>query len=203
MLEGLFPGLTGELVARGCSLGDMLADARICIGGHRFAPGPSGVQMLNVSRPALEQAIRRRVLDLPPVRPVGSTDVAGLVTDRAQSRVLGTRVIGRADGSAEETVLGDLVVDATGRGSRLPVWLESLGRPRPETERLFVDVGYASRQHRLAPGALDGGIGILSGPTPWHPRGGALALIEDGRCLVPSLLAIDGAPAIARVGRRV
>ena len=30
----------------------------------------------------------------------------------------------------------DLVVDATGRGSRSPSWLEALGYPRPETEQV-------------------------------------------------------------------
>ncbi len=183
-LEELFAGLTDELVGQGARVGDMLADCRVLFGGHRFAPGPSGLTALCVSRPALERAVRRRVADLPGVRLLGRTDVVGLVADRDAQRVLGARVMGRADGSAEEELRGDLVVDATGRGSRLPGWLESLGHPRPPVEQMRVGVGYASRQYRLAPGALGDDVFAVSGPTPERPRGGALSLIEQGRCLV-------------------
>ena len=93
-------------------------------------------------------------------------------------------MIGRADGSAEEWLEADLVVDATGRGSRLPSWLEAAGYPSPQRERVVVRVGYASRQYRLAPGALGGDLVLLSAPTPDRPRGGALSVIEGDRCMV-------------------
>jgi hypothetical protein len=45
----------------------------------------------------------------------------------------------------------DFVVDATGRGSRLSAWLEEGGWPRPELERLEVDVRYLSARFRSSP----------------------------------------------------
>ncbi len=108
----------------------------------------------------------------------------GLVTDRPGHEVVAVRVIGRDDGSAEQELWCDLVVVATGRGSRLPVWLEQLGYPRPPRRQLTVGVGYASREVRLAPGALGDDLVALSGPTPARPRGGGLSLVEGGRCLV-------------------
>jgi hypothetical protein len=51
------------------------------------------------------------------------------------------------------------VVDATGRGSRAPVWLEALGYPRPEPEQVRVGLGYATRTYRLPPDALHGDLG--------------------------------------------
>lgn len=184
VLEEMLPGLTSELVAEGAAIGDMLADTRLCFGGHRFARGEAQLTALCVSRPALEAAIHRRVVALPEVRVLDGRDIVGLTTDRGGRRVTGVRVIGREDGSAAEVLGADLVVDATGRGSRLPVWLAELGYPQLDTEEVRVDVGYATRQYRLPVGALGSDLVVLSGPTPDVPRGGGASRVEGDRCLV-------------------
>ena len=51
-----------------------------------------------------------------------------------------------------EFVAADLVVDAAGRGTRLPVWLEQWGYQRPPEKTLDVGIGYASHQFRLPEG---------------------------------------------------
>lgn len=183
-LERMLPGVTAELVASGALVGDMLADTRLCFGGFRFLRGSSGLTAVCVSRPTLEAVIRRRVAGTAGVQLLGGMDVAGLALASGGGRVVGARLIGRADGSAEERLDADLVVDATGRGSRLPAWLEAAGYAPPEQQRLTVRVGYASRQYRLAPGAIGDDLVMISAPTPDRPRGGALSLIEGGRCLV-------------------
>lgn len=184
VLEELLPGLTAELAGLGAPVGDMLADTRICFGGSRFRRATSGLTAVCVSRPTLEAAVRRRVVASAGVRVLDGRDVVGLVTSSDARRVTGAKVIGRADGSAEERLDADLVVDATGRGSRLPGWLEAAGYEPPPRERVTVRVGYASRRYHLAPGALGGDLVLLSAPTPDRPRGGALSLIEGGHCLV-------------------
>jgi len=183
-LEELFDGLTAELVDLGAPAGDMLQDLRAYFGGHRLQPGPSGLLALQASRPMLEASLRARVRALPSVRFMDRCDVAGLTTTPDGGRVTGVRVVRRLDGSAEQTVTADLVVDATGRGSRTPTWLEMLGYPRPPVDRVQIGIGYASRTYRFVPGLLDGRLGILNAPTPDHPRGGALATIENDRLLV-------------------
>jgi 2-polyprenyl-6-methoxyphenol hydroxylase-like FAD-dependent oxidoreductase len=183
-LEELFHGLTAELVGLGAPAGDLLEDLRAYFGGHRLQPGPSGLLALQASRPMLEAGIRARVRALPSVEFLDRCDVAGLTTTSDGGRVTGARVVRRLDGSAEQTLTADLVVDATGRGSRTPAWLEMLGYPRPPVDRVEIGIGYASRTYRLVPGLLDGSLGILNAPTPDHPRGGALAAIENDRFLV-------------------
>jgi 2-polyprenyl-6-methoxyphenol hydroxylase-like FAD-dependent oxidoreductase len=183
-LEELFDGLTAELVDRGAPAGDMLEGLRAYFGGHRLQPGPSGLLALQASRPMLEAGLRARVRTLPSVEFMDRCDVAGLTTTSDGGRVTGARVVRRLDGSAEQTVTADLVVDATGRGSRTPAWLEMLGYPRPPVERVRIGLGYASRTYRLVPGLLDGHLGILTAATPDHPRGGALAAMESDRFLV-------------------
>ena len=182
-LEQLFDGLTAELVGRGAPAGDMQEGIRAYLGGHRLRPGPSGLLALQASRPLLEAGLRARVRTLPCVEFMDRCDVAGL-TASDDGRVTGARVIARLDGSAEQTLTADLVVDATGRGSRTPAWLEMLGYPRPPVERVRIGLGYASRTYRLVPGLLDGDLGILTAATPDHPRGGALAAMENDRFLV-------------------
>jgi 2-polyprenyl-6-methoxyphenol hydroxylase-like FAD-dependent oxidoreductase len=182
-LEELFDGLTAELVGLGAPAGDVLEHLRAYFGGHRLHPGPSGLLALQASRPLLEASLRARVRALPSVEFMDRCDVAGLTTTSGGGRVVGARVVRRLDGSAEQTLTADLVVDATGRGSRMPVWLEMFGYPRPPVERVRIGLGYASRTYRLSPGVLNGDLGILNAATPDHPRGGALAALENDRFL--------------------
>ena len=184
ILEDLFPGLTGELVAGGAPSGDMLGDARLHLGGHRFARTHAGLPMLSVSRPYLERAVRDRVRSWSNVTFAPACDVLGLVTTRDGRRVTGVRLLRRTDGSAAEVLDAELVIDAMGRGSRCPVWLEDLGYRPPAEERVVVDLGYVTRHYRLPSDALDGDWGTLQGPTPALARGGALAHIEGDRWIV-------------------
>jgi len=183
-LEELFPGLTAELVAHGVPAGDMQADTRLFFSGHRLRQAPAGLVVLCASRPVLEGRVRARVRALPNVRLVDRCYVVGLATTPDRRRVTGARLLRRADGSAEELLGADLVVDATGRGARTPAWLEALGYPRPEREQVRVGLGYASRIYRLPPDALGGDLAVLHAATPRHPRAGALQVLEGDRWMV-------------------
>lgn len=184
LLEELFPGLTAELVAGGAASGDLLGDARLHLGGHRFVRQRSDLPTVSVSRTQLEDRVRTRVRGLPQVRIVDRCDVVGLVSAGHGRRIAGVRVLRRADGSAEETVEADLVVDAMGRGSRVPAWLQGLGYERPEEDRVEVALVYATRRYRLADAALEGDWGTLQGPTADCLRGGTLARIEGDTWMV-------------------
>ena len=183
-LEELFPGLTAELVDLGAPAGDVLGHLRAYFGGHQLRPGPSDLLALQASRPMLEAGIRARVRALPSVDFMDQCDVAGLTTTSDSDRVTGARLVRKLDGSAEQTLSADLIVDATGRGSRTPTWLEDLGYQRPPVEHVRIGIGYASRVYRFVPGMLGDDIGILIAPTPDHPRGGGLAAIENDRFIV-------------------
>jgi 2-polyprenyl-6-methoxyphenol hydroxylase-like FAD-dependent oxidoreductase len=183
-LEELFPGLTAALVAHGARAGDPLANVRWYLNGHRLRQAGTGLVALCASRPLLEGHVRARVRALPNVRFLDACDVVGPATTPDGRRVTGARVLRRADGGAEEVLDADLVVDATGRGSRTPLWLEALGYGRPETEQVRIGLGYATRTYRLPPDALGADLGILLGGTPEHSRGGALFVLEGGRWMV-------------------
>jgi 2-polyprenyl-6-methoxyphenol hydroxylase-like FAD-dependent oxidoreductase len=171
-LEELFPGFSADLVAHGAPAGDPLANGRWYLNGQRLRQAPTGMVALCASRPLLEGHVRARVRALPNVTFLDACDLLGLTTTPDGRRVTGARVRHRT-GGAEEVLGADLVVDATGRGSRTPTWLEALGYTRPETEQVRIGLGYATRTYRLPADALGGDLGVLHAPTPEHPRGAA------------------------------
>lgn len=183
LLDELFPGLTTTLIEQGAVTGDILGDSRWQLSGHQLAKVDIGLPALMASRPFLEGHIHTRVHALPNVTMVEHTDVVGLIAADAGRRIAGVQVHANGGGGARD-LPADLVVDATGRGSRTPVWLAELSYQRPAVDRVDVGLGYASRLYRLRPGALGTDIAVVTAGTPDNPRGGALAAIEGGRHLV-------------------
>ncbi|MEN3539945.1 FAD-binding monooxygenase [Microbispora sp. ZYX-F-249] len=194
ILEELFPGFTGDAVAAGIPTGD-LGELRWYFNGVRLEPAPTGLVCVSAARPVLESRVRARVAALPGVRFVDRCDITGLTTTPDRRRVTGVRV--HHHGGSPETLEADLVVDATGRGSRTPVWLEEFGYRRPEEERIRIDLTYTTRHYRLPDeGVLNGDLSINPVSSPSHPRGAFFSRIEDGRCVL-SLTGVlgDAAPA--------
>jgi 2-polyprenyl-6-methoxyphenol hydroxylase-like FAD-dependent oxidoreductase len=173
-LDELLPGLAAGLAESGCPTGDSLQDCAWIFGGARLATGPSGVRGMTVARPVLELAVRRRVLSLPNVSLHSETRVTGLVC--AEGRVTGVRV--RA-GNGDTVVAGDLVVDASGRTSKLAEWLVAAGFAGPEVDEVALETHYSTRLYTRTPSQRLGDIAVLVVSSPECPRGGiALALDE-------------------------
>jgi len=178
-LEALLPGVVAELIAAGAPTFTAMNEMRVVLGGHPFARAELGIRSLIPSRPLLEGHVRRRVRALTNVELRDRIDALGLERGTAE-QIAGVRMLSRADSSAAETLQADLVVCATGRGARVPAWLEALGHPRPLEQRVAVDVRYATRHLRLPAGALDGDKLVLVGPRPELPRTLFLFVQETG-----------------------
>src|SRR5262249_38403091 len=144
-IEELLPGATDELIALGVPSGDILGNVRFCPSGVRFRRVDVGQRLLGPSRPYLESYLRHRVRELPGVRILDGTDIVGLASD-GRGRVTGAHVHPAAGGPS--VLDADLTVDATGRGSRMPLWLDALDFPRPPEERIRVEITYTTRQYR-------------------------------------------------------
>ena len=71
--------------------------------------------------------------------------VTGLVASENPQRVTGVRT--KADDQAAE-LTADLVVDASGRGTRITDWLEELGLPAPRQTVVDADSGYSTRWYQ-------------------------------------------------------
>jgi len=197
-LEELFPGLSDELIAAGAPAIDLQSDFRWHFDGYLLRPEPSGLIGLAVSRPLLELAIRSQVEALHGVTITGRCEVTGLTTSPDRLRVTGVRTRNRADETAESTIDADLVVDAAGRGTRTPVWLEELGYTRAPEERLGIQVAFVSRTYRREPHYLDGHIGGTFIPYPGRQLGGIAMAQEGDRFIVTLAIRGEEKPQIGR-----
>jgi 2-polyprenyl-6-methoxyphenol hydroxylase-like FAD-dependent oxidoreductase len=174
ILDELFPGLLEELVASGVANWDGdFSKLFVSVGGHRLlrsgrSPDPQSVSICFPSRPLLEWHVRRRVREIPNVMILEGHDVVGLTSTPDRDSVTGARVVNR-DGGSEATLTADLVVDATGRGSRTPIFLEELGYSRPPEDELMVHLAYACQPLRIAPGAV-GEHMLAIFPEPGRPK---------------------------------
>lgn len=173
VVEELFPGYLDELVAAGAHRwmdGD-LSRFDIVFSGHPMnstarIPLPESLIQHYASRPVIEQLVRRRLRSLPQVTVLDGRHADNLLVDGG--RVTGAVVSG-SDGPARE-MPADLVVDASGRGSRAPAFLDQLGYGRPPVEELTVRVAYASMPVRMPQEALQQNI-IVRLFEPGRPRG--------------------------------
>jgi 2-polyprenyl-6-methoxyphenol hydroxylase-like FAD-dependent oxidoreductase len=186
MLEALLPGVQDDLVEAGARVVDVAADLAWLTAagwGLRFA---SGIPIHVCSRELLDWAVRRRVAAQRGIRFVQSVDAVGLVPTSDASAVSGLLVRPRGGVGGQEVMPADLVVDASGRTSRLSSWLEAIGYQGPEETVVDAHWGYASRVFRRPTGA-DGqdwqALAITPAP-PHDVRTGVLLPIEGDRWLV-------------------
>lgn len=185
IITGLFPDIIDSLVEGGATLVDIAADARWYHFGGYKAQFKSGVVGPFMSRPYLESEVRRRVLAIKNLNHIDECDVKSLVATSDRSQITGVRVELRSDSQSEATIEADLILDASGRGSRSPIWLDALGYGRPEENQIQVNAGYTSRLYRRGPGDLPDGKGVFVLPTPPRDkRMGALFPIEGDRWIV-------------------
>ena len=148
----------------------------------RIKSAPSDMVGLLASRPVLEGHVRRRLLALPNVRAIENCAVQGLIANDERAAIKGVRA--KVGNGVEQTITADLVVDASGRGSASPAWLESFGYRRPEEEKIEIGIGYTTRIYRRRPADLGGKLAVVvagSGPN-W--RNGAILFQTEDRWIV-------------------
>ena len=184
ILNELFPGFRDELVSVGARLwndGD-LSRLWLSFGGHpllRYGaiPDPESIAICYAHRPFLEWNLRRRVRAIPNVEIVEGHDAVKLTSTPDGARVTGI-VVARRDSGVESIVSANLAVDATGRGSRTPLFLEELGYRRPREDELAVHVAYAGLPVRVPPGTLREDL-VFAAPQPNRPMGFAMFAGEN------------------------
>ncbi len=125
VLDDELPDVSAALVAAGAERGDPIATMPPGIADRARRPGDERFVALHVRRPVLEQVVARAAGAQPGLRVRRGTGAAALLT--RDGRVTGVRTDGGEELAAE------LVVDAMGRGSRLPGLLDAHGlRPGAE-----------------------------------------------------------------------
>ncbi|MET9252764.1 FAD-dependent monooxygenase [Streptomyces sp. NPDC003717] len=185
-MEELVPGkaLGERLLAAGAHdipLGSGML-ARTPDGWHRRwrHPGPS---MVTCSRALLDWVVRTAVLEdgRVTIRRGGAVALTG-----DAGRVRGVRVTA-ADGTDGADVLdADLVVDASGRGTRVLAWLAELGVAGVKERTVDAGLVNATRVYRVPEGAERFPLTVVQAdPYAARPgRSGMVLPIEDGQWMV-------------------
>ena len=185
ILEALFPEIGKELHAAGAIPIDWAREF------HHYNPGgwnataesASELVSFTCTRPLLEWTIRQQVSQLPNVRFLKRCRVIGLLCNPSRTQVTGISVR-HLDESTTDELSAQLVVDASGRTSQAPHWIENLGFTPPPATVVNPFLGYATRRYRISPGEQSDWKVLLVEHTPPHnTRLGYLAQVEGEECI--------------------
>ncbi|MFF4182678.1 FAD-dependent oxidoreductase [Streptomyces sp. NPDC001691] len=147
-MEHLLPGLNDRWIAAGArriSLPTGLVSMQSQGWLRRW---PEMQFVIACSRDLLDWVVREQITADPRIEVLTRTELLAL--EGSAARVTGIRV--RTQDGDERALQADLVVDASGRGSRAPHWLGALGVARPRHEEVDSGLAYASRIFRAPEG---------------------------------------------------
>lgn len=150
LLDSHLPDVKQALIHAGCITFDPLATMPPTITDRARREGDERFTTITGRRPTVEYAVASVAENLLPIR--RGVSVASLLNGPSATKgiphVTGVRTI---DG---EEVSADLVIDATGRASKLPDWLAAIGARRPIEEAEDAGFIYYSRYFRAKNGVV-------------------------------------------------
>jgi 2-polyprenyl-6-methoxyphenol hydroxylase-like FAD-dependent oxidoreductase len=179
----IFPGFDRDLAAAGAAPIRLTAD--FCEELPGFDPFPRrdfGKVVYAASRPLLEHAVRARVRAQRNVVIRDGCRVLELVPSADRRRIAGVRCEG-IDGS-RQTLAGDLVVDASARGTLTLAALDATGRGRPRETTVGVNIGYATATFEIPDQQRDWKAVFTFPSAPGDRRFGYLVPVEGDRWTV-------------------
>jgi 2-polyprenyl-6-methoxyphenol hydroxylase-like FAD-dependent oxidoreductase len=203
LLEEYFPGLNAELARAGAPQVDWMQDFAWFTRAGWGPRSPSNFVTSTPSRGLLEYTLRSRVSANPNISFIQQIEVIELVSD-SSGRVSGIKGRPRSKDTGSLATMqldGDLVVDASGRTSRTPRWLNSLGLDVPEEIIIDADLGYATRTYRIPENfKSDWKILMVRDRPPFGTRGGVIMPIENGQWMVNIAGAGQDNPPVEEMG---
>jgi len=185
-VEQLLPGFGAEMREAGAvavDTGDLawLGEFGWNPGGHRQ------FEVFSASRPLFEHLVLRRVRAMPGVEVRDGIRVESV---RRGGPGGPPWLVDLADGSIEAA---DVVVDASGRTSRLGLWLSAAGVGPARTSEVDARVGYATREYAVRADQVKP-AGIVVQQTPHTLAGGIALPVEGDRWLVGAIGSGDRRP---------
>lgn len=180
IIEEYFPGFTEGILTNGASLCNMGRDVAFHVGGQWMQPYESPLEVLGCSRGLIEYQLYTQLRRNAQVQFHQGYAVEALCTDATNSRVTGVSIRLRQDPVATpERVDATIVVDASGRGSRLPEWLTAIGYTAPQEITIDAKAGYASRIYQAPSTSNAWQMIYYLAEAPEQSRGGILMPLED------------------------
>lgn len=183
ILEQQFPGLTDELLRQGAAEMHPAHDVLVFEDGEWIRPpaGPGQIS-LSCSRPLLENVVRERLRGHSRVTLMEGFEALNLIAEPAQRRVRGLRVRPRGAPHEAQDLAASVVLDASGRASRAPQWLQAMDFCPPQEWTINAFVGYTTRLYQRPKdfSASWKALHVRLSP-PDHTRGGLILPLEGDR----------------------
>ncbi|MET7717261.1 FAD-dependent monooxygenase [Streptomyces sp. NPDC005407] len=180
--EQLMPGITDRWLAAGARRIPLPTGLVSMTAQGWLRRWPEMQYMIACTRDLLDWVVREQVLKLPAVKLLQGHEMQAL--GGTAGRVTGVRV--RTPDGQDLTVGADLVVDASGRGSRATEWLQTLGIGGIKEAEVDSGLVYASRLYRAPAGGESFPIvNVQSDPgDPVPGQTATIVPVEQGRWLV-------------------
>jgi len=179
LIEGFFPGIMDRITERGAPRITWCQDTRYLTQGGWLKTFDSGIVTNVATRALLEWEVRQRLVAFENVVIRDHIEVDDLLFSADQRRVIGVNAHVR--GGDAEVLHADLVVDTSGRRSKLPTWLTEHGYPAPDETAVLSYLGYATRRYRKpADSTVPPILFLLARAAQGLKRGGAIFEVEDG-----------------------
>ena len=172
--EDLFPGFGEDLLGEGGLLIDALSDIKWYDEEDFVADGSERSPMYAASRPLYEHVVRQHVRSIDNIHVRDQYRFVNYVTDA--DSIAGVDV--RDDDGDERRIDTDLIVDATGRTSRTPQFLDDLGYDEPSVDEVSIDVRYSTMRIERPPS--DRRLFFVPPSAP-RTRGTYIIPIEDNQ----------------------
>tara|TARA_R110002167_G_scaffold130988_3_gene314644 strand:+ start:3196 stop:4602 length:1407 start_codon:yes stop_codon:yes gene_type:complete len=196
LFETIFPGFDDELAGMGSPELSYSNDIALYVGYGKLPRFPSFLKVRPSRRTWIDALIRKRVAALPNVVIKSNIRVQHLDFNQEQYRVTGVIYAqqNKEDSSIENTpykLQADLVIDCSGRGSRISKWLNEIGISDVPSTVIDPKLGYASCLLKI-PEGYSGTRGIEVAPhAPDNPRAAGLWEVEKGTWLL-TLIGMSG-----------
>jgi 2-polyprenyl-6-methoxyphenol hydroxylase-like FAD-dependent oxidoreductase len=181
VVERLLPGVGSDLLAAGAVPLSLPTDLAWLTPANRWTQRfPATQHVVSATRALLEWTVRSHVEKATNIAFHTEYEVTALKLSPTGD-VSGLTLRGRHTGTTTD-LSADLVVDTSGRGSKLPEWLGELGFAAPEESTVDSFLGYATRLFEVPAGfsARWKAVYIQNAP-PVQPRGGIMFPIEGDR----------------------
>lgn len=139
VMQKFYPALHEDLIAAGAKYGDMTLMSRVHAAGRWKPQLSTGALGYFMSRPLLEDVVRKHTCAIKNVQLCSNESVSGYMSSADNCSVAGVVLE-----KSKKEVAADLVVDASGRCSITPNQLKQLGYGSPKNTSIGANIGYTT-----------------------------------------------------------
>jgi len=179
VIEEMVPGFFRDLEKNGSMIVDATRDMALHFFNAWQPRDLCGIPYFMQSRAFLDWSIIQRLKKEKNIELRDDCFVSELLTSQDRTRVTGVKLKNRTT-EKEEEMSADLVVDAGGRSSRTPIWLEALGYAKPPKEEVKIDICYTSRNFQMDDAPRDWNAMFIYPMPPRTTRMGGLMHQDNG-----------------------